>query len=137
LAALDAAARAGGSLEARFAALTRTLDPLAVEALTGRFKAPAACRDLALLAARHANVIIDAAELNPKELLDLLDGTDVTAAVAGEPEVEDVRRRLERVRQAAVAVDAGAIARAAANPGEIRHRLHKARLEAIQKVLEV
>jgi tRNA nucleotidyltransferase (CCA-adding enzyme) len=137
LAALDAAARAGGSLEARFAALTRTLDPLAVEALTGRFKA-----------ARHANVIIDAAELNPKELLDLLDGTDawrrperlselVTAAVAGEPEVEDVRRRLERVRQAAVAVDAGAIARAAANPGEIRHRLHKARLEAIQKVLEV
>jgi tRNA nucleotidyltransferase (CCA-adding enzyme) len=148
LAALDAAARAGGSLEARFAALTRTLDPLAVEALTGRFKAPAACRDLALLAARHANVIVDAAELNPKELLDLLDATDawrrperlselVTAAVAAEPEMEDVRQRLERVRQAAVAVDAGAIARAAENPGEIRHRLQKARLDAIQKALGV
>lgn len=146
MAALDAAARAGGSLDARFAALARTLDPLAVEALAGRLKVPAACRELALLAARHANVIIDAAELDAKELLDLLDATDawrrperlselVTAAVAAEPAMEDVRQRIERARQAAVAIDAGAIARAAENPGEIRHRLQKARLEAIHKAL--
>jgi tRNA nucleotidyltransferase (CCA-adding enzyme) len=147
LAALDAAAREGGSLEVRFAALARALDPLAVEALAGRLKAPAACHDLALLAARHANTIIDATELDARELLDLLDATDawrrperwlqlITAAVAAEPQTERVRERLERVRQAAAAVDAGAIARAAESPGEIRHRLQAARRDAIHKALE-
>ncbi|MBX9810274.1 MAG: multifunctional CCA tRNA nucleotidyl transferase/2'3'-cyclic phosphodiesterase/2'nucleotidase/phosphatase, partial [Burkholderiales bacterium] len=38
---LDAAAEAGGPLEMRFAALVRTLDPLAVEALADRLRAPA------------------------------------------------------------------------------------------------
>jgi len=147
LAALAAAAREGGSLEVRFAALARALDPLAVEALAGRLKAPAGCRDLALLAARHANIIIDATELDARELLDLLDATDawrrperwselIAAAVAAEPETERVREYLERVRQAAAAVDAGAIARAVESPGEIRHRLQRARLEAIHKALE-
>lgn len=147
LAALDAVARAGGSVEVRFAALARALDPLAVEALAGRFKAPAGCRDLGLLVARHANVIADAAELGALELLDLLDATDawrrperlselITAAVAAEPGTERVRERLERVRQAAAAVDAAAIARAAESPGEIRHRLRIARLEAVRKALE-
>ena len=147
LAALAAAAREGGSLEVRFAALARALDPLAVEALCGRLKAPAACRDLALLAARHANIIIDATELDARALLDLFDATDawrrperwselIAAAVAAEPETERVRESLERVRQAAAAVDAGAIARAAESPGAIRHLLQAARLDAIHKVLK-
>ena len=147
LAALDAAARDGGSLEVRFAALARALDPLAVEALAGRLKAPAACRDLALLAARHANLIADATELDAGELLDLLDAADawrrperwselITAAIVAEPETTRVREWLERVRKAAAGVDAGAIARAAEGPGEIRHRLHSARLAAIRQVLE-
>jgi tRNA nucleotidyltransferase (CCA-adding enzyme) len=147
LAALDTAAREGGSLEVRFAVLARALDPLAVEALAARLKVSAACRDLALLAARHANVIIDAAELDAGELLELLDAADawrrperwselITAATVAEPETARVRERLERVRKAAAAVDAAAIARAAESPGEIRQRLHSARLAAVNQVLE-
>ena len=147
LAALDTAAREGGSLEVRFAALARALDPLAVEALAARLKAPAACRDLALLAARHANVIVDAMELDASELLALLDAADawrrperwselIAAAVVAEPDTARVRERLEGVRKAAATVDAAAIARAAESPGEIRHRLHRARLEAVHKILE-
>jgi tRNA nucleotidyltransferase (CCA-adding enzyme) len=147
LAALDTAAREGGSLEVRFAVLARALDPLAVEALAARLKVSAACRDLALLAARHANVIIDAAELDAGGLLELLDAADawrrperwselITAATVAEPETARVRERLERVRKAAAAVDAAAIARAAESPGEIRHRLHSARLAAVHNVLE-
>ena len=146
LAALDAVAREGGSLEARFAALARPLDPLAVEALAGRLKAPAACRDLALLAARHADAIVDAAELDAAGLLELLDATDawrkperfaelITAALAGEPETDRIRDVLEGARQAAAAIDAGAIAKAAQSPGEIRSRICEARLDAIRKVL--
>lgn len=146
LAALDAVAHAGESLEVRFAALARPLDPLALEALAGRLKAPAACRDLALLAARHANTIVDASQLDAAALLELLDATDawrkperfaelITAALAAEPGTEGVRERLERARQAAAAVDAGAIAKAAPRPGEIRSGVRAARLEAIRKVL--
>jgi tRNA nucleotidyltransferase (CCA-adding enzyme) len=145
-AALDAAAKAGGSLEVRFAALARGLDPLAVEALTARLKAPAACRDLALLAARHANAVVDAGELDAATLLELLDATDawrkpqrfdelITVAVAAEPGTDAVRERLDRARQAAAAVDAGAIARAAQTPGEIRSRIQAARLDAIRRAL--
>lgn len=144
LAALDAAARAGGSLEVRFAALARALEPLAVEALASRLKAPAACRELALLAARHANTIVDAAELDADTLLELLDATDawrkperfadlITAALAGEPETDALRGVLERARQAAAAIDAGAIAKAAQSPGGIRDRIRAARLDAIRK----
>jgi len=147
LAALDAVAREGGSLEARFAALAHPLDPLAIEALAGRLKAPAACRDLALLAARHANAIVDAAELDAAALLELLDATDawrkperfaelITAALAGEPETDVVRDVLERARQAAAEIDAGAIAKAAQSPGEIRSRVRAARLDAIQQALK-
>jgi tRNA nucleotidyltransferase (CCA-adding enzyme) len=147
LAALDAAGRAGGSLEVRFAALARALQPLAVEALASRLKAPAACRAVALLAARHANTIVDAAELDADALLELLDATDawrkperyaelITAVLAGEPGTEGIRERLERSRQVAAAIDAGAIAKAAHSPGEIRDRIRAARLEAIQKALK-
>ncbi|OGA44240.1 MAG: multifunctional CCA tRNA nucleotidyl transferase/2'3'-cyclic phosphodiesterase/2'nucleotidase/phosphatase [Betaproteobacteria bacterium RIFCSPLOWO2_12_FULL_62_13] len=148
LAALDAAARAGASLEVRLAALARALDPLAVEALTGRLKAPASCRDLALLAARHANAIVDAAELNAAELLELLDTTDawrrperfselIAAALAAEPERNEASARLERARQAAASVDAGALAKSAKSPAEIRSRVAAARLDAIRKALPV
>ncbi len=148
LAALDAAARAGASLEVRFAALARTLDPLAVEALASRLKAPATCRDLALLGARHANAIVDASELNAAELLELLDTTDawrrperfselIAAALAAEPEKDDASVRLERARQAAASVDAGAIAKFAKSPAEIRGRVNAARLEAIRRALPV
>jgi tRNA nucleotidyltransferase (CCA-adding enzyme) len=146
LAALDAVAAQSGSLEARFAALTRRLDPLAVEALAGRLKAPAACRELTMLAARHGNAIVDAAALDADALLELLDRADawrrpqrftelVAAVVAAEPDGKSVLSWLERILKAGAAVDAGALARNASSPDEIRHRLDTARRQAIAEAL--
>ncbi len=147
LRSLDAAAQAGATLEVRFAVLARLLDPLAVAALADRLRAPSACRDLALLAARHANLIADAAELDAEDLLELLNAVDVwrrpgrfaglmTAALVDEPEAKAARTRLERALRAAAAVNAGEIAQGAANPEEIRSRIDAARLEAVHGALE-
>ncbi|HEY4638190.1 MAG TPA: hypothetical protein VIH23_08005, partial [Burkholderiales bacterium] len=106
---LDAAAAAGATLPARFAALARALVPLAVESLAGRLKAPADCRDLALLAARHANTVLDAAELDAQSVLELFNTVDAwrrperfaelaAAAFAGEPDAGPAQARLERAR---------------------------------------
>jgi tRNA nucleotidyltransferase (CCA-adding enzyme) len=143
---LDAAAAAGARLPARLAALARSLYPLAVESLTGRLKAPADCRDLALLAARHANTVLDAAKLDAQSLLDLFNTVDawrrperfaelVTAALAGEPAAGPAQARLERARAAAVAVNAGEIAQASKNATAIRGNVDAARLEAIREAL--
>lgn len=143
---LAAVAARGEVLQTRYAALAREMDPLAVEALSSRLKAPSDCRDLALLAARHGHSIADAAELGAQDMLDLFDATDawrrperfaqlVAAAVAAEPGAEAVRRRLDRARLAAANIDAGAIARAAQEPAQIRLRLHAARLEAVERAL--
>lgn len=147
LRALDAAARAGAALEVRFAVLARALDPLAVEALAERLRAPAACRDLALLAAQHANALADAPDLDAATLLELLNACDawrrsgrftglITAALTDEPGAEAARTRIERAWRAAEAVDAGAIARTADNPDEIRRRINAARLEAVRRALD-
>jgi len=146
-AALKAAARAGASLEARFAALARALDPLAVEAFCARLRVPAACRELALLATRHANAIADAGELDAQALLVLLDAADAwrrperflelaAAALAGEPDVSEAWALLERALGAGAAVDAGAIAKAAAGAAGIRSAIGAARLEAIRRAIE-
>jgi tRNA nucleotidyltransferase (CCA-adding enzyme) len=143
LAALDAAAAAGEPLEVRVAALAKSLDPFAIEKLAERLKLPANARDLALLAARHGNAIVDAEELPPEALLELLDATDawrrperftqlLRAATAGERQTTKATRRLEAARAAAASLDAGAIAKASANADEIRTRLAAARLEAIK-----
>ena len=141
---LDAAAGAGATLPARFAALARALDPLPVEALAGRLKVPADCRDLALLAARHANTMLDAAELDPQSVLELFNAVDAwrrperfaelaTAAFAGEPDAGPAQARLKRARAAAAAVNAGEIAKASQTPTAIRGNVDAARLEAIRK----
>jgi tRNA nucleotidyltransferase (CCA-adding enzyme) len=142
--ALDAAAGANAVLEVRFAALLRTLDPLAVQALADRLKVPAACRDLAFLAARHANVIIDAAEIDAETLHGILEAADafrrpqrffelVNAALAGEADAQPARVRLMHALDAAAAVDAGAIA--SAGSAAIGERVSAARLEAIRQAL--
>jgi tRNA nucleotidyltransferase (CCA-adding enzyme) len=144
--ALDAAAGAGEPLEVRFAALVRTLDPYAVEILAERLKLPAAVRDLAVLAARHANSIADAAALTPEAILELLNATDawrrperysqlLHAALADEAHRAAAMQRLERARAAASAVDAGAIAKSSADAEGIRKRLGAARLDAIRSAL--
>ena len=145
--ALDAAAQAGSTLDVRFAVLARTLDPLAVEALAERLRAPAACRDLALLASRHANTMTDAAKLDAEALLELFNASDVwrrperfaelvTVALVAEPEAPAARARLERAWRAAATVDAGEIAQAAGKDGAIRDRINTARLQAVRQALE-
>jgi tRNA nucleotidyltransferase (CCA-adding enzyme) len=145
--ALDAAAEVGATLPARYATLARWLVPLAVESLAARLKVPSDCRDLALLASRHANTVLDATELDAKSLLELFDTVDawrrperfaelMTAAFAGEPDTAEARTRLERALKAAAGIDAGAIAKAAKGTSEIRGGIEAARLEAIRRAVE-
>ncbi len=145
--ALDDAAQSGATLPARFAALTRWLVPLAVDSLATRLKVPADCRDLALLAARYANTVLDAAELDAPAMLELFNATDawrrperfaelMMAAFAGEPGAVPAQARLERVRAAAAAVNAGEIARSSKGPSDIRDNVDAARLEAIRNALK-
>ena len=144
--ALDAAAGAGATLPARWAVLARWLDPLAVESLSNRLKVPADCRDLALLAARYANTVLDAASLDAREVLELFNAADawrrperfaelLTAAFAGEPGAGAAQTRLERARAAAAAVNAGEIAKASRGASDIRGNVDAARLDAIRKAL--
>jgi tRNA nucleotidyltransferase (CCA-adding enzyme) len=147
LRALDAAAQAGASLAERFAALTRLLEPLAVESVSSRLKVPSECRDLALLAARHANSIADATELDAGALLELFNAVDlwrrperfvelIAAALAGESDAEAARARLERARAAAMSVNAGAIAKTCRDAGEIQKQVAAERLAAIARAIK-
>src|SRR5262245_4653607 len=146
LRALDDAARKSATLPARFAALVRALDPLAVESLAARLKVPADCRDLALLAARHANMVLDAPEAGAEAVLEVFNLADawrrpdrfgdlMTAAFANEADGAPARARLERALQAAAAVRGGDIAKASRDTEAIRANVDAARLEAIRKVL--
>src|SRR5688572_19607232 len=142
-AAAQTAAKAGATLPARFAVLARWLVPLAVESLATRLKVPADCRDLALLAARYANTMLDAAELDAPDVLELFNATDawrrperfaelLVAAFAGEPGAAAAQARLERARAAAAAINAGEIAKASKSTVDIRGNVDKARLEAVR-----
>ncbi len=136
----------GAGLEVRFAVLTRGLDPLAVESLASRLKVPGECRDLALLAARHGNIILDAVALEPRALLDLFGATDawrrpdrfvalLDAAFTNEADEDGARERLRRALDAASTIDAGAIARAAEDPRQIKLNVDAARLDAVKRAL--
>ncbi|MBY0271478.1 MAG: multifunctional CCA tRNA nucleotidyl transferase/2'3'-cyclic phosphodiesterase/2'nucleotidase/phosphatase [Burkholderiales bacterium] len=146
LQALDAAAEQDASLDVRFAALARALEPEAVDAFCATIKAPAGCRDLAVLAARHGHALADAASLDAEELLAVLEAADawrrperftalVQAALAGEADVEAARRRLRRAHEATLAVDAGAVARHHAAPAEIKAAVAQARFAALKNIL--
>jgi tRNA nucleotidyltransferase (CCA-adding enzyme) len=145
--AVDDAARLGATLPARVGALARTLTPLAVESLSSRLKMPADCRDLALLAARHANTVLDAADAGPEAVLELFNATDawrrperfaelMTAAFADEADGGPARARLERALRAAAAVRGGDIAKASKDVDAIRGNIDAARLEAIRAALK-
>jgi tRNA nucleotidyltransferase (CCA-adding enzyme) len=145
LAALDAAAPT--ALDVRFAALMRALEPEAVDALCARLRAPANCRDLALLAARHGNALADGAELTAEELAQVLDACDawrrperfrdlVDAALAGVAGADAARKRLRCAHDAALAVDAGAVARTQKSPDGIKSAVADARLAAIRNAIQ-
>jgi tRNA nucleotidyltransferase (CCA-adding enzyme) len=146
LSAVDMAAEQEMALDGRWAALTRTLDPYAAEALAQRLKVPTSCRDLSVLAARHANVIADAVDLDAAALLELLNAVDAwrkprryeelcSVALIGEPHPTATLKRLQTAYRAAAAVDAGAIARTVQGGDAIRDAVAAARLRAISDAL--
>lgn len=124
-----------------------------VEAACERLRAPADCRDLAVLAAREHGVIHGAAALRPATLVKLLERTDALRRperfaqlleacecdYRGRPGREDrpwpAAGILRRALAAVQAVDAGAIAGAAADKAQIPQRIHEARVAAVKQAL--
>jgi tRNA nucleotidyltransferase (CCA-adding enzyme) len=117
--------------------------------LCARLRVPAECRDTARLAARHHGNVHRAPALRPATLLDLLLAADALRRPARLEDLlavceSDHRGRLgfserpypqaDYVREACkiiAAVDAGALARAAADPHAIAAAVRKARLSAL------
>jgi tRNA nucleotidyltransferase (CCA-adding enzyme) len=122
--------------------------------LCERLRVPADCRDLALLVASFHGDINRGAELRPATVVKLLERCDlfrrperfeeVLAACEadhrgrlGHAERAYPQRELWRVAAAAaMAVDAGAIARACPNPAHIPARINEARVAAVAKALK-
>ncbi len=168
---IDQAAARGAPLPVRYAALLHDLGkgttPAAewphhhgheekgvalVEAVSERLRAPADCRDLAVLAAREHGVIHGAAALRPATLVKLLERTDALRRperfaqllqacecdYRGRPGREDrpwpAADILRRALAAVQAVDAGAIAAATADKAQLPQRIHEARVAAVKQI---
>ncbi|MDX9707029.1 MAG: multifunctional CCA addition/repair protein [Azospira sp.] len=166
---VDAAARAGYALPVRFAALLHDLGKgttpkdewprhigheqrsvKLADAVSARLRAPADCRDLALLVARYHGDVHRAAELRPDTVVRLFEKCDALRRPQRFTQLldacaADARGRLGRedtpypqagrllADLAAVqAVPAGEIARSsAAEPGRIPERIRAARVAAV------
>ncbi len=139
---LDAAANVHLALPERFALLTLGLAEGEAQALAERLRAPADCRDMALLAAREATSAGQLAELGPERLLGFLERCDAfrrpervhgllraLACASGTTVTSDAARQVTAVLTAAKSVDAAAIARS--EPRDIAGALHAARVKAI------
>jgi tRNA nucleotidyltransferase (CCA-adding enzyme) len=141
LAALDAAAGRGLGLAARFAALFASASPELAEQASSRLRAPADCRELAVLAARWAATIARARTLDADALVDLLQRLDAfrrpdrfesllaVCDCAGAGDAAGFAR-LRRAAEAARAIDAGAAAQA--NPGDAAAAVRAARVAAVE-----
>ena len=166
---VDTAARRGHELPVRFAALLHDLGKgttppdewprhiahetrgvKLVETVCARLKAPADCRDLALLAARYHGDIHRAAELRPETIVRLFEKTDAlrrpqrfeqllqacaadfNGRLGWEEKPYAAPERLRRALAAVQAVPAGDIAKACADPAQIPERIHAARVEAVK-----
>ena len=169
---IDQSAQRGFALPIRFAALVHDLGkgttPEAdlprhpgheersvelVREVCVRLKVPLACRDLALLVARHHGKIHRAPELGAATIVRLLEAADalrrpgrfeqLLAACACDfhgrlgwqdlpyPAPALFRRALAQARS----VDAATIARACSEPAKIAARVHEARVTAVRQVL--
>jgi tRNA nucleotidyltransferase (CCA-adding enzyme) len=150
--ALECAAAERLALAPRFALLALGApSPEAVRALAGRLKAPGDCRDLAVLARRHAEAIARAPEMSAPDLLALLERCDAFRRPERFGEILAVaecaeraargwgsipyapRAALLRALRAAAGVDAGAIASKSGKP-DVAARVRRARVAAIEKI---
>lgn len=121
-----------------------------VEVVCERLRAPADCRELAVLAAREHGIVHDAASLRPATLVKLLERADALRRperfgqlleacecdYRGRPGWEDrpwaAGDILRRALVAVQAVDAGAVAAATADKTQIASRVHEARVAAVR-----
>jgi tRNA nucleotidyltransferase (CCA-adding enzyme) len=128
-------ARFSGSVPVRFAHLAWPLTESQVKAICERLRAPNEVRELALAAARNREKLKSA---KPEARLELLKAADafrrperfaelLEAARLADPGIDIAG--IERARDVAAAVDAGAIA---AQGGDIGRRIDEARLAAIR-----
>jgi tRNA nucleotidyltransferase (CCA-adding enzyme) len=169
LQALDFAAAASDALAVRYAVLTHDLGKGAtaradwprhiaheqksvrlVQAMSDRLRAPADCRELAVLTARYHGTVHRALELRPATLLDLLLATDAlrrperlawllracTADALSRPgrsgESYPPARWLNLALTVLKAVDAGVIARDNPDPVQLPAKIREARIEALR-----
>ena len=169
--ALDAAARRGHELAVRFAVLLRDPGPDStppafdaaqqaeqtarqvkrVNAVCARLKAPADCRDLALLVARYDIDIRRGAQLSAANLAKLLETADalrrpqrfkqLLEACSCECHTNPTNQAdaagelFMRALAAARSVDAATIARACSDALQIAERVHAARVAAVKAAL--
>jgi tRNA nucleotidyltransferase (CCA-adding enzyme) len=124
-----------------------------IEPLAERLRVPADCRELAVLVARFHGDVYKIGELRPKTVVTILERCDVFRRPERFEELlgaceADYRGRLgfearafpqsqswRHATAAARAVDAGAVARACSDPGQIPQRVHEARVSAVTQVL--
>jgi tRNA nucleotidyltransferase (CCA-adding enzyme) len=168
LQALDYAAAAGDALPVRFAVLAHDLGKGATarsewprhiaheqksvrlaEAMSERLRAPADCRELAVLTARYHGTVHRASELRPATLLELLLAADAlrrperlawllracAADALSRPgrsgESYAPAQWISSALAALKAVDSGAIARSDADPDRLPAKIRQARIEAL------
>ncbi|MET0508491.1 MAG: multifunctional CCA tRNA nucleotidyl transferase/2'3'-cyclic phosphodiesterase/2'nucleotidase/phosphatase [Burkholderiaceae bacterium] len=150
LAAVDRAAAADLGLPVRFVLLAAGLDPVTVERLCARLRAPNDCRELAMALARVDDLLPTLAAADAETMLRFLSAVDalrrpqrlvdlvaVEAARARLPDFERWRSRIDCARQAAAAVDQAAIAaRATHEQQPIRDAIVAAQVAAISAALE-
>lgn len=144
LAALSRAAEAGSDLTVRYASLFVGSDAQTAEDAAERVRAPADCRDLAVLTARHGDAIARARQLSAEELLELLAHSDAMRRPERFARLIDVgafdqgRRADHDYLRAALpalqAVDAGAIAQQ--QPKDVVAALRAARLAALKEYIQ-
>ena len=168
LQALDFAAAAGDALPVRYAVLAHDLGTGATapadwprhiaheqkgvrlaEAMGERLRAPADCRELAILTARYHGTVHRASELRPATLLDLLLATDAlrrperlawllracAADALSRPgrsgESYAPAQWMNSALAVLKAVDAGAIARESVDPAHLSAKIREARIDAL------
>jgi len=154
--AVNLAAAAGEALPVRYAVLACDLASpsraaqSSAASLSRRLKAPAECRDLAELVARHRGSVARTAELTGPSLLDLLVSVDALrrearfeqflsacaldwASGSGRAAADyPAAQRLREARAIVAGVNAGAIARSGRDRGDLIHRIRTARLKALR-----
>ena len=149
---LAAAARGGMALAERYASLCSRLSPTEVTQMSERLRVPTDCRDLAVLATRYRESLLDAAHLDARQLAELVRVCDglrqparfralvraARAVAAGSTSVSDYAGTQVRLLAALAAfcgVDAGKIAAGVTTPAEIQAALRTARERAVADAL--